>query len=129
MIEFWLKIGDSYAVGIVCLVTDGASMMVKFGKLVPTKHQTCFTHGMHLTVQEVLYEKPSQKIHHNTFEETSEEDESSFESESNTEVNFLGVAMDENIPIPKVKVKVKIAICHHKSQKNCQVILKISSQK
>ena len=103
--EFGLEIGDS----IICSVTDGASMMVKFGKLVPTEHQTCHTHGMHLAVQEVLYEKPSQKIQHNTFEETSDEDEvSSYESESDTEVNFLDAAMDEKIPIPKVKVKVHL---------------------
>ncbi|XP_065659760.1 uncharacterized protein LOC136083825 [Hydra vulgaris] len=105
--EFGLKLGDS----IVCSVTDGASMMVKFGKLVSTEHQTCYTHGMHLAVQEVLYEKPSEQIQQNSFEETSDDDEvSSDESESDTEVSFLGAAMDENIPIPKVKVHLESVI-------------------
>ncbi|XP_065652685.1 uncharacterized protein LOC136079950 [Hydra vulgaris] len=86
-------------------------MMVKFGKLVPTEHQTCYTHGMHLPVQEVLYEKPSQQIQQNSFEETSDDDEvSSDESESDTEVSFLGAAMDKNIPIPKVKVHLQSVI-------------------
>ena len=51
-------------------------MMVKFGKLVPTEHQACYTHGMHLVVQEVRYMKPSQKIQLNTIEESSDESES-----------------------------------------------------
>ncbi|XP_065665757.1 uncharacterized protein LOC136087194 [Hydra vulgaris] len=105
--EFGLKLGDS----IVCSDTDGASMMVKFGKVVPTEHQTCYTHGMHLAVQEVLYEKPSQQIQQNSFEDSSDDDEvSSDESESDTEVSFLGAAMDENIPIPKVKVHLQSVI-------------------
>ena len=66
---------------------------------------------MHLAVQEVLYVKPSQNIQHITFEKTSDEDEvSSYESESDTEVNFLSVTMDENIPIPKVKVHLQSVI-------------------
>jgi hypothetical protein len=33
--------------------------MVKFGKLIPTEHQTCYSHAIHLAVQEVMYENPS----------------------------------------------------------------------
>ena len=66
---------------------------------------------MHLAVQEVLYEKPSQKIQHNTLEETSNKDEvSSYKLESDTEFNFLGAVVDENILIPKVKVHLQFVI-------------------
>ena len=80
-------------------VTDATSMMVKFGKLVPTEHYTCYSHGMHLVVQEVLYQNPSQKIQENKIEEACDE--------VVAEVDFL---IDKNIPIPKVKVHLQPVI-------------------
>ena len=40
---------------IVCVITDVASVMVKFGKLLPCEHQLCFAHTLHLAVCDVLY--------------------------------------------------------------------------
>ncbi|XP_063841155.1 uncharacterized protein LOC135089507 [Scylla paramamosain] len=42
---------------VVACVTDGASVMVKFGKLVKTCHHMCYAHGIHLAVCDVLYKK------------------------------------------------------------------------
>lgn len=42
---------------IVCISTDGASVMVKLGKLIDVAHQLCFAHGIHLAVIDVLYKK------------------------------------------------------------------------
>ena len=31
---------------VVC-VTDGAAVLVKFGKFIPCEHQLCYAHGIH----------------------------------------------------------------------------------
>ena len=36
---------------MVC-VTDGVSVMVKFGNSIPCEHQLCYAHGTHLAVCE-----------------------------------------------------------------------------
>ncbi|GFY31705.1 uncharacterized protein TNCV_4200161 [Trichonephila clavipes] len=38
-------------------VTDGASMMVKFGKIMSCEYHLCYAHAMHLAVCDVLYNK------------------------------------------------------------------------
>ena len=40
---------------VVATTTDGASVMVKFGKLLKRPHQQCHSHGLHLAVIDVLY--------------------------------------------------------------------------
>lgn len=40
---------------VAAVTSDGASVMVKFGKMVPYFHQLCYNHGLHLAVQDVLY--------------------------------------------------------------------------
>ena len=35
---------------VVACVTDGASVMVKFGKIIDCDHQLCYAHGIHLAV-------------------------------------------------------------------------------
>ncbi|XP_050507488.1 uncharacterized protein LOC126885105 [Diabrotica virgifera virgifera] len=42
---------------IIGMTTDGASVMVKAGKLLSCYHQLCFAHGIQLAVIKVLYEK------------------------------------------------------------------------
>ena len=39
------------------MVTDGASVMIKTGRLSGIIHQVCHSHGLHFTVCEVLYKK------------------------------------------------------------------------
>jgi len=40
---------------IVCIVTDGASVMKKLGKLILPEQQLCYAHGVQLAVLDVLY--------------------------------------------------------------------------
>jgi hypothetical protein len=40
---------------IVGIVTDGASVMTKVGKLISSEHQLCYAHGMQLAILDVLY--------------------------------------------------------------------------
>ncbi|XP_073715766.1 uncharacterized protein [Misgurnus anguillicaudatus] len=42
---------------IVCCTTDGASVMVKFGRLVLPELQLCYAHAVHLAVTDVLYRR------------------------------------------------------------------------
>lgn len=42
---------------VVACVTDGASVMVKFGRIIDCDHQLCYAHGIHLAVCDVLYRK------------------------------------------------------------------------
>lgn len=40
---------------VVAVVTDGASVMLKFGRLIGKHHQLCLAHGIHLAVVQSLY--------------------------------------------------------------------------
>ena len=42
---------------IVGMVTDGASVTIKTGRLSGIIHQVCHSHGLHLAVCDVLYKK------------------------------------------------------------------------
>ncbi|GFX37453.1 uncharacterized protein TNCV_1906031 [Trichonephila clavipes] len=42
---------------IVACVTDGASIMVKFGKIMSCEYHLCYAHAIHLAVCDVLYNK------------------------------------------------------------------------
>ena len=105
--EFGLNIADQ----IVCSVTDGASVMVKFGKLIPTEHQTCYSHAIHLAVQEVMYENPSKHQNISSDEEIDLEEKNSSEEEENSDLSddedstgLLDDGMNDSISIPKVKI-------------------------
>ena len=42
---------------IITSVTDGASVMKKFGRLIGIEHHLCYAHGLHLPVYNILYKK------------------------------------------------------------------------
>ena len=46
---------------VVATITDGASLMVKFGKETCPKHVTYYAHAIHLAVCDVLYKKTQHK--------------------------------------------------------------------
>ena len=48
--EFGFKMED-----IVAAMTDGASVMKSFGRMICCVHQLCFAHGYHLVVTDFLY--------------------------------------------------------------------------
>ena len=102
------KFGLNLADCIVCSFTDGASMMVKFGKIVPTEHQTCYTHGVHLAVQEVLYEKNQSNNLEKVESDNDEEEDSDSDNEENS--RFIDDEINESISLPKVKVHFQSVI-------------------
>lgn len=50
--DFEIKSSD-----VVSSTTDGAAVMIKFGKLSGFEHQLCYNHGIHLAVLDVIYKK------------------------------------------------------------------------
>ena len=42
---------------IAAMVTDGASIMVKLGRLAPCEHVVCLSHTIHLVITDVFYTK------------------------------------------------------------------------
>ncbi|GBL94938.1 putative RNA-binding protein 19 [Araneus ventricosus] len=46
---------------IIGVTTDGASVMIKVGKLMSCYHQLCFAHGLQLAMVDILYKKNIEK--------------------------------------------------------------------
>ena len=57
LVEQKLEFGLSLAGDIVCICTDGASVMTKVGKLIEAEQQLCYAHGVQLAVLDVLYRR------------------------------------------------------------------------
>jgi len=51
----------SFKQDIVSVMSDGAAVMQKFGKLSPAYQQLCYNHGLHLAVLKVLYVQKNRK--------------------------------------------------------------------
>jgi len=49
------EFGLNLSTDIVCICTDGASVMKKVGKLMAVEQQLCYAHGVQLAVLDVLY--------------------------------------------------------------------------
>lgn len=61
LLEMKLKeFNISLSEDIVCICTDGASVMKKVGKLVEAEQQLCYAHGIQLAVLDVLYKPKAQ---------------------------------------------------------------------
>lgn len=60
---------------VVACTTDGASVMVKVGRLINCEHHLCYAHGIHLAVCDVLYKKTSGSVSDMNMNEDSESEE------------------------------------------------------
>ena len=70
---------------IVCSTTDGASVMVKYGKLLkPVMHLQCYNHAYHLAVVAFLYTKEVEE-NEDELDDDVEEDEDWDEKEDDDE--------------------------------------------
>ncbi|GFT71633.1 BED-type domain-containing protein [Trichonephila clavipes] len=66
---------------LVACVTDGASMMVKFGKMMSCEYHLCYAHTVHLAVCDVLYNKQIDMVEHTVEVEDKSHEEDNGESE------------------------------------------------
>ena len=74
---------------IVGMVTDGASVMIKTGRLSGIIHQICHSHGLHLAVCDVLFKK-CRNIDNTNEAEAHEYDYDMFESSDDQMVTNPG---------------------------------------
>ncbi|XP_065087723.1 uncharacterized protein LOC135709345 [Ochlerotatus camptorhynchus] len=69
-------------IGSITAVTPGAaSVMVKFGKIVPYFHQLCYNHALHLAVQDVINQMNSNESESTASEEHSSSEIQDFDDE------------------------------------------------
>ena len=79
--QFGLTIQDD----IVCICTDGASVMVKVGKIIEAEQQLCYAHGVQLAVLDVLYRRQAR-----TTPQPSDHDEADDHSDADGEDDAQG---------------------------------------
>uniref|UniRef100_A0AAV2MI82 Transposase n=1 Tax=Knipowitschia caucasica TaxID=637954 RepID=A0AAV2MI82_KNICA len=108
---------------IVCCTTDGASVMVKFGRLVLPKLQLCYAHAVHLAVTDVLYRRvhreeladvPERVMETESEEEEDSGPESDEDSAECVDGGYRSVRVREEMFMSVERVR-KIARHYHKS--------------
>lgn len=83
--------------------TDGAAVMIKFGKSSGYWHQLCYNHGLHLAVCDVLYKNaPASADSDSSDEEEADDDNGSNDDELDLDGDELG---------DKGKLNVKWYVC------------------
>lgn len=108
-VEQRLKLFElTFKTDIVSVMTDGASVMTKIGKISPTHQQLCFAHGIQLAVIDVLYKNKSKAVpsrdneiednyeSDSDEEEEVEEDGSDLDDDNGFGVEFVG-EYNENV--------------------------------
>lgn len=104
---------------IVAITTDGASMMIKVGRLIPCYRQLCYAHGIQLAIIDVLYknftasedevQKTIQEICNTIQSEISDDDD---DEEGALTVNYISpsieIAPNYRDLITKVRKVVKL---------------------
>ena len=80
------EFGLNFHEDIIASSTDGAAVMVKFGKESLLLHFTCLAHGIHLAVTDLLYKKPKKEDTTDDDDEVDDEDYDEFEDVEMLEV-------------------------------------------
>ena len=102
------EFGISLADHIVSCVTDGASVMTKFGKLVPCEHNLCYSHGIHLAVCDILYDSKDISIEESSLEMTNQDVEDDYDD------------TDYELPVAEISLvtgNVKVSVVIEKVRK------------
>lgn len=73
--------GLSISKDIVCITTDGAAIMTKVGRLIEAEQQLCYSHGIHLAVIDVLYNKSIIEQHEEYEDNNSDNNDSDTDNE------------------------------------------------
>ncbi|GFU10966.1 uncharacterized protein TNCV_2934521 [Trichonephila clavipes] len=97
---------------IVACLTDGASMTVKFGKIMSCEYHLCYAHAIHLAVCDVLYNKQIDLV-----ENTVEVEDKSHEEEDNGESEELVEDLDKVLDLEFESVVETDALFRHLCRK------------
>jgi hypothetical protein len=122
---------------IVSCVTDGASVMVKFGRLIACDHNLCYAHGIHLAVCDVLYRKTDTIVDammEETVEQTrrhsdggDEDEDNDFSMNIDSEVECGGncdVEIDINLDVNDTDEKINVSAVINKVRKIARLFRK-----
>lgn len=116
---------------IVACVTDGASVMVKFGKLIDCEHQLCFAHGIHLAVCDVLYKKTDTVIVNAEEEDDGDHDDDNYNdtvviaTESTDNGDSAEIDIDISIdPLGGTGITINISVAINKIRKVARMFRK-----
>lgn len=102
--EFGLSLQD-----IVGATTDGAAVMMKFGRDMDVIHQPCYNHALHLAVMDKIFEHSRQLEQNVTPDDTDDdndmfsEDENSSENQYNDDADILEPREDIQLILNKVR--------------------------
>ena len=111
---------------IVGATTDGASVMIKLGRLMNTEHQQCHSHGIHLAVVDLIYKASSSDSlppplvdldEEEDSDEENEEGEGEEEETDNATDSMFPELNDQLVPIIK-KVRKIVRIFRKSPMKN-----------
>lgn len=100
--------GLDLSTDIVTITTDGASVMVKVGKLIEADQQLCFAHGIHLAVLDVLYRVSAEpdNLEESDAEKETEIDDYESESDEENDVECSeGFVIENTVPFDVVDVR------------------------
>ena len=89
---------------IVSIVSDGASVMKKLGKISQFRHQLCYAHGLHLAVCDILYKA---SVANASVEDCNDEDEEIFAESLTTAIPTTNEIPTFNPRIEDVLKKVR----------------------
>lgn len=109
---------------VVACVTDGAAVMVKFGRLIECDHQLCYAHGIHLAVCDVLYKKSATPIVATFSEELHPEDENvDFAGEDEEDLNTVVDLDTECFDNNPVEIDIPLNSHEHANKINVSSII------
>ena len=103
---------------IICAMSDGASVMKKFGRLIAPVHITCLAHAIHLCVCDVLYKKiptpaNDQYMCDSSSDESNESCVESDDDDDDDDIPIMMIAQAEGAPskdFNKVVAKVRTIV-------------------
>ena len=70
---------------VICITTDGASVMEKLGNISPSEYQLCFAYAIHLAVIDVIYKKKVKNNNQSTNDKDIEDDCDVFDDDEEEE--------------------------------------------
>ena len=113
-----MKFNLSLDSDIVSTITDGASVMMKFGRLTKPLHISCLAHAIHLCICDVLYKKNYERHESNNPKKIlteNEEDQDESDESDTAEENFdldeipnIALVSEFHTIVAKVRKTVKL---------------------
>ena len=100
---------------ISCIVTDGASMMQKVGRLLPCEQILCFAHAIQIAIVNVIYKQTEKEVDEDDYEsvldlDSDEEDLSDDEGMQVGTRNECDVEITEKFTLRNVIMKVRVIV-------------------